>query len=234
CLAIKPDLVYLWDEAWFAFAGFHPAYRRRTAMATARRLQERYRDPAYRQRYAAAKAGLGVPARYDDQALLATRLLPDPQQVRIRVYATQSTHKTLTALRQGSMIHIFDQDFNYRNEEAFHEAYMAHTSTSPNYQILASLDLGRRQAELEGFELVQKQVELAMILYDAIDRHPVVRKWFRFLTTEDLIPSRYRSSGIELPLNGGLARMDLAWQQDEFVLDPSRLALYIGATGIDG
>ena len=35
CLAIKPDLVFLWDEAWFAFAGFHPIYRRRTAMAAA-------------------------------------------------------------------------------------------------------------------------------------------------------------------------------------------------------
>src|SRR5262249_41385708 len=119
CLAIKPDLVFLWDEAWFAFAGFHPTYRRRTAMATARRLQERYRDPAYRQRYAAAKAGLEAPTRDDDQALLATRFVPDPEKARIRVYATQSTHKTLTALRQGSMIHIFDQDFNYRNEEAF-------------------------------------------------------------------------------------------------------------------
>jgi arginine decarboxylase len=234
CLAIKPDLVFLWDEAWFAFAGFHPTYRPRTAMAAARRLQERYRDPSYRQQFAAARTGPGEPARDGDKALPPTRLLPDPRKVRIRVYATQSTHKTLTALRQGSMIHIFDQDFSYRNEEAFHEAYMAHTSTSPNYQILASLDLGRRQAELEGFELVQKQVELAMILYDAIDRHPLVRKWFRFLTTEDLIPGRYRSSGIDLPLNGGLGRMDQAWQQDEFVLDPSRLALSIGATGIDG
>ena len=33
CLAIKPDLVFLWDEAWFAFARFHPVYRTRTAMA---------------------------------------------------------------------------------------------------------------------------------------------------------------------------------------------------------
>jgi arginine decarboxylase len=73
-----------------------------------------------------------------------------------------------------------------------------------------------------------------MILYDAIDRHPLARKWFRFLTTEDLIPGKYRPSGIELPLKGGLDRMDRAWQQDEFVLDPSRLALYIGAAGIDG
>ncbi len=25
CLAIKPDLVFLWDEAWFGFARFNPA-----------------------------------------------------------------------------------------------------------------------------------------------------------------------------------------------------------------
>jgi len=35
CLAIKPDLVFLWDEAWFAFARFHPVYRPRTAMRAA-------------------------------------------------------------------------------------------------------------------------------------------------------------------------------------------------------
>ena len=34
---------------------------------------------------------------------------------------------------------------------------MTHTSTSPNYQILASLDVGRRQVELEGFELVKNR-----------------------------------------------------------------------------
>ena len=32
CLAIKPDLIFLWDEAWFAFARFSPTYRQRTAM----------------------------------------------------------------------------------------------------------------------------------------------------------------------------------------------------------
>ena len=118
------------------------------------------------------------------------RLIPDPARARIRVYATQSTHKTLTSLRQGSMIHVFDQDFGQKVEETFHEAYMAHTSTSPNYQILASLDLGRRQAALEGFELVQKQVEYAMRLRDAVDNHPLLRKYMRCLTTADLIPTR--------------------------------------------
>ena len=50
CLAIKPDLVFLWDEAWFAFARFHPVYRPRTAMRAARTLAERLRQPEYRER----------------------------------------------------------------------------------------------------------------------------------------------------------------------------------------
>jgi arginine decarboxylase len=236
CLAIKPDLVFLWDEAWFAFAGFHPVYRRRTAMSAARRLQERYQSAEYAQRYDAATAITETDEqdRTDEESWLDAHRLPDPQKVRIRVYATQSTHKTLTALRQGSMIHVFDEDFNHRNEEAFHEAYMTHTSTSPNYQILASLDVGRQQAELEGYQLVQKQAELAMSLYDAVESHALIRKYFRFLTTREMIPAQYRPSGIELPLLGGLAEMAKAWEYDEFVIDPSRLTLFIGLSGIDG
>jgi arginine decarboxylase len=150
------------------------------------------------------------------------------------VYSTQSTHKTLTSLRQGSMIHVFDQDFSQKAEETFHEAYMTHTSTSPNYQILASLDLGRRQAELEGFELVQKQIENAMRLRDAVDGHPLLSKYVHCLTTADLIPAQYRPAGIDQPLRSGLLNMMKAWNNDEFVLDPSRITLYIGTTGIEG
>lgn len=47
------------------------------------------------------------------------------------------------------MIHVYDQDWVRDAEEPFTEAYMTHTSTSPNYQILTSLDIGR-QVELEG------------------------------------------------------------------------------------
>ena len=203
CLAIKPDLVFLWDEAWFAFAAFHPSYRRRTAMATARRLQERYRSPEYAKEYVDAQAT-------HDREVTA---MPDPDRVRIRVYATQSTHKTLTSLRQGSMIHVLDQEFHHLNEEAFNEAYMTHTSTSPNYQILASLDVGRAQAELEGYQLVQRQAELAMNLFDAVEKHPQIRKYFRFLSTEDMIPADYRETGIECPLRGGFSQMEEAWTQ---------------------
>src|SRR6478735_10752025 len=234
CLAIKPDLIFLWDEAWFAFARFHPVYRPRTAMRAARTLAEQLRLPESRQRYDAQVEELGTIDAADDEVLLERRLTPDPARARVRVYSTQSTHKTLTSLRQGSMVHVFDQDFGQKVEESFHEAYMAHTSTSPNYQILASLDLGRRQAALEGFELVQKQVEYSMRLRDAVDHHPLLRKYMRCLTTADLIPIDYRPSGIDQPLRSGLKNMQTAWRTDEFALDPSRITIYIGATGIDG
>jgi arginine decarboxylase len=236
CLAIKPDLIFLWDEAWFAFAAFHPIYRRRTGMAAAARLRERFRDPEYRKRYAEFKEAFGDTDPDDSEKWLSTRLVPDPDKARIRVYVTQSTHKTLTALRQGSMIHVYDQDFKHKAQEAFHEAYMTHTSTSPNYQILASLDVGRRQVELEGYELVQKQMDHAMALREMVAAHPLLSKYFRFLVTGDLIPREYRPAGIEAYFNleQRWARMVEAWNTDEFVVDPTRLTLYIGPTGVDG
>src|SRR6185312_7591310 len=233
CLAIKPDLIFLWDEAWFAFARFHPVYRPRTAMRAARTLIEKLRLPSYREKYSRYAERLAE-ERPSDEALLDREMLPDPARARVRVYATQSTHKTLTSLRQGSMIHVYDQDFSQKAEDTFREAYMAHTSTSPNYQILASLDLGRRQGALEGFELVQKQVENAMRLRDAIDYHPLLSKYVRCLITADMIPEEFRPSGVDQPLRSGLLTMHQVWKQDEFVLDPCRITLYIGLTGVDG
>jgi len=235
CLAIKPDLVFLWDEAWFAFAAFHPVTRRRTAMAAAKRLAERLKSTAHAQEFQDQRARLfgpdGEPAA--DAVWLKERLLPSPD-ARVRVYATQSTHKTLTSLRQGSMIHVYDQDWVREAEEPFHEAYMTHTTTSPNYQILTSLDLGRRQVELEGFELVQRQLDLATSLSQAIARHPLLRRTFRVLTAHDLIPAEHRACGRPMPLRDGLATMWNAWANDEFVIDPSRITVEISRTGVDG
>lgn len=235
CLAIKPDLVFLWDEAWFAFAAFHPVTRRRTAMAAAKRLEARLRtaahDAAYREQRKRLFGPDGAPA--PDDVWLEERLLPSPE-ARLRVYATQSTHKTLTSLRQGSMIHVYDQDWVREAEDPFHEAYMTHTTTSPNYQILTSLDLGRRQVELEGFELVQRQLDLGTSLAQAIARHPLLRRTFRVLTAHDLIPEAHRGAGRPMPLRDGLSTMWRAWASDEFVVDPSRITIEISRTGVDG
>ena len=236
CLAIKPDLVFLWDEAWFAFAAFTPTYRQRTAMATARKLAKKYRSEDYRTRFEKQQKQLGD--NPDIATMLGMQLLPDPDKARVRVYATQSTHKSLTSLRQGSMIHIYDQDFKQKCAEPFDEAFMTHTSTSPNYQIVASLDIGRRQVELEGYEMVQKQIELAMSIREQVATTPKLTKYFRFLVARDLVPAQYRPSNIEAYFDSetGWANdhMEQAWEMDDFVVDPTRLTLFVGATGIDG
>ncbi|MGR3639398.1 aminotransferase class I/II-fold pyridoxal phosphate-dependent enzyme [Alterinioella nitratireducens] len=232
CLAIKPDLVFLWDEAWFAFARFGPTYRQRTAMNAANTLRERLRSEDHAAAYAAQQEEL---KDADEEALLSTRLLPPPGS-RVRVYATQSTHKTLTSLRQGSMIHVNDQDFKGEVEASFHEAYMTHTSTSPNYQIIASLDVGRRQVELEGFEFVQRQVEAAMAMRRAISTHPLLKKYFKVLAAGDMIPEAYRESGVTSYYDPEQGWTDIwdCWEKDEFVLDATRVTLAVGGTGWDG
>lgn len=235
-LAIKPDMVFLWDEAWFAFARFAPAYRRRTGMHCARLLIDRFRDPEYRKRYETWKKEFDQLDPDDDATWLDRELLPDPDQCRVRVYATQSTHKTLTSLRQGSAIHVYDQDFVRDAHGPFEEAYMTHTSTSPNYQILASLDVGRRQVELEGYEFVKKSVELAMTLRSRIEEDSLLRKYFRLLRVKELIPEEFRESGFGQYYSPehGFQGMEDAWRTDEFALDPQRVTVHVGATGIDG
>src|SRR5580700_2881562 len=70
CLAIKPDLIFLWDEAWFAFARFHPVYRPRTAMRAARTLIEKLRLPEYRAQYDTFAEEVGPVDAADDETLL--------------------------------------------------------------------------------------------------------------------------------------------------------------------
>jgi|TARA_R110000737_G_scaffold104095_1_gene137236 arginine decarboxylase len=226
-LAIKPDMIFLWDEAWFAFAGFGYNYKQRTGMFVAKKLHVKYASDSYRKKYNDHIKGLNN----GDQSLM-----PDPDKVRVRVYATQSTHKTLSSFRQGSMIHIWDEDFRRKTENTFLEAYMTHTSTSPNYQMLASLDVGRRQVQLEGFELVEKSIEMAMVLRAKINNTPQLSKYFDVLTAYDFIPDQYRETGLKeyYTRNEGWNRMEEAWEQDEFVLDPTKITLYIGKTGVDG
>lgn len=226
-LAIKPNMIFLWDEAWFAFAGFGVNHKQRTAMYAARKLSEKYKSQEYKDEY--------------DKHIKSLKKgelskLPNPALVRVRVYATQSTHKTLSSFRQGSMIHIWDEDFRRKSESTFLEAYMTHTSTSPNYQMLASLDIGRRQVQFEGFELVEKSIEMAMLLREKIVNSPQLNKYFDVLTVHDFIPNERRQSGLQeyYTKELGWNLMEGAWRDDEFVLDPTKITLCIGKTGVDG
>ncbi len=231
-LAIKPDICFLWDEAWYAFAVAVPWVRQRTAMVAAAKLEERLTSATYAREYARwRKQMAGVPR----SEWAHHRIMPDPRQVRLRVYATHSTHKSLSALRQASMIHVRDQDFNRQTREAFDEAFLTHTSTSPNQQLMASLDLARRQVDLEGFHMVRQAYKMALAFRQRVQGDRVISRWFTILDEGDLVPERYRASRA-MPAERGNAvdRWNAAWQDDEFVLDPTRVTLSIGRTGMTG
>ncbi|KAL1002900.1 lysine decarboxylase LdcC [Haemophilus influenzae] len=77
------------------------------------------------------------------------------------IYETQSTHKLLAAFSQASMIHIKGQV----DEEVFNEAYMMHTSTSPNYGIVASTEVAAAMMnDNMGKRLIQDSIERAVKL----------------------------------------------------------------------
>src|SRR5262249_25463223 len=194
CLAIKPDLIFLWDEAWYGFARWSPFYRRRTAMGAAAILEAKFKDPAYQAAYKEQEKKLGAELDPADKRLLTARLLANPEKVRLRVYQTNSTHKSMSSLRQGSMILVKDPDY-HSVEEQFHEAVFTHASTSPNLQIIASLDVARRQMELEGYEVVNRAIQLALDFRRELNSHPLVSKYFRVLGADELIPAEFRDSG---------------------------------------
>ena len=233
-LAIKPDICFLWDEAWYAFATAVPWARQRTAMISAERLESMLSSPAYAKEYREWRESMqGV----DRSEWTERRLLPDPDRARVRVYATHSTHKSLSALRQASMVHIRDQDFKALTRDAFGEAFLTHTSTSPNQQLLASLDLARRQVDIEGFQLVRSVYDMALVFRHRVRKDRLICKWFRILDESDLVPDEFRLSAVSSyrqVRQGALAEWNEAWRSDQFVLDPTRVTLYVGQTGMNG
>ena len=106
-------------------------------------------------------------------------------------YATQSTHKVLSAFSQASMIHVNDPGFN---EHLFRENFNMHTSTSPQYSMIASLDVGRKQAVMEGYKLLSRTLALSRELRAQINSTGV----FRVLELDALLPEEVKRDNIRL------------------------------------
>jgi arginine decarboxylase len=133
------------------------------------------------------------------------------------------------------MVLVKDPDF-HTVEEQFHEAVFTHASTSPNLQIIASLDVARRQMDLEGYELVNRAIQLALDVRREVNSHPLVSKYFRVLGADEMIPVEFRNSGFIDYLTPGAnwATAVEALREDEFALDVTRLTLVCGSAGFDG
>ncbi|MEB3309571.1 MAG: aminotransferase class I/II-fold pyridoxal phosphate-dependent enzyme [Snowella sp.] len=79
----------------------------------------------------------------------------------------QSTHKTLGALSQASMLHLRGTRIS---PQRISKALSLVQSTSPSYLLLASLDGARQQMALEGQALLTRTLNLAKIARDRLSQ----------------------------------------------------------------
>ena len=78
------------------------------------------------------------------------------------IFATQSTHKLLAALSQASMVHVRNGRIPIEHGR-FNEGFMMHSSTSPLYTIIASLDVSSKMMEgASGKQLTTESIEEAI------------------------------------------------------------------------
>lgn len=106
------------------------------------------------------------------------------------VFSTQSTHKLLAGLSQASQILVQDAEGIQLDRDVFNEAYLMHTSTSPQYSIIASCDVAAAMMEAPGgTALVEESI------MEALDFRRAMRKvdeewgtdwWFKVWGPNDL------------------------------------------------
>jgi len=86
-----------------------------------------------------------------------------PRAKESMIFSTQSTHKLLAGLSQASQILVQDSDSKKLDRDCFNEAYLMHTSTSPQYAIIASCDVAAAMMEPPGgTALVEESIAEAL------------------------------------------------------------------------
>ena len=79
------------------------------------------------------------------------------------IFATHSTHKLLAGISQASQILVQESETMKLDRTRFNEAYLMHTSTSPQYAIIASCDVAAAMMEPPGgTALVEESISEAL------------------------------------------------------------------------
>ncbi|MEN3372767.1 arginine/lysine/ornithine decarboxylase [Dechloromonas sp. ZS-1] len=154
------------------------------------------------------------------------------------IFSTQSTHKLLAGLSQASQILVQDCEARQLDRDAFNEAYLMHTSTSPQYSIIASCDVAAAMMEEPGgTALVEESIA------EALDFRRAMRKvdeewgadwWFKVWGPDDL-----SEEGIEereaWMLNPGDRWHGFGQLADGFnMLDPIKATIVTPGLDVDG
>ena len=146
------------------------------------------------------------------------------------VFATQSPHKVLAALSQASIILARDSADQQLDSERFNEAYMMHTSTSPHYGMIASIDVATgMMAGPAGESLVQETLDEALSFRRAMqqtaDQMDEDQWWFdvwepEHALTSDALTAQHWTLANNAQWHGFGAMAD-----DYALLDPIKVSL---------
>ncbi len=106
------------------------------------------------------------------------------------VFSTQSTHKLLAGLSQASQILVQESESRKLDRDVFNEAYLMHTSTSPQYAIIASCDVAAAMMEEPaGTALVEESIAEALNFRRAmrkVESELTGEWWFKVWGPNDL------------------------------------------------
>jgi lysine decarboxylase/arginine decarboxylase len=107
------------------------------------------------------------------------------------VYATQSIHKLLAGISQASHVLVQDSQTVKLDKHLFNEAYLMHSSTSPQYSIIASCDVAAAMMEPPGgTALVEESIAEALDFRRAmrkIDEDYGTDWWFKVWGPDKLV-----------------------------------------------
>ncbi|MDN0076638.1 arginine/lysine/ornithine decarboxylase [Crenobacter sp. SG2303] len=154
------------------------------------------------------------------------------------IFSTQSTHKLLAGLSQASQILVQDPVNRQLDTDSFNEAYLMHTSTSPQYAIIASCDVAAAMMEQPGGQALVEES-----LVEAFDFRRAMRKvdeeygddwWFKVWG-----PDKLSDDGVCDPADWTL-RANERWHgfgpvaEDFNLLDPIKATLITPGLDVDG
>jgi arginine/lysine/ornithine decarboxylase len=169
-----------------------------------------------------------------------------PRPKETMVYSTQSIHKLLAGISQASHVLVQDSLTTKLDQPLFNEAYLMHTSTSPQYSIIASCDVAAAMMEPPGgTAMVEESIS------EALDFRRAMRKveadygasdwWFKVWGPDYLVQEGIgRADDWIFHEDPSTGRGDSAWHgfgelADGFnMLDPIKATVVTPGLKLDG
>lgn len=156
------------------------------------------------------------------------------------VFTTQSTHKLLAAFSQAAMIHVKNSKKQSLDFHRFNDAFLMHTSTSPNYPIMASIDVASRMMAGRGgrallHETIEEAITFRRAMYEMRKEYNVRDWWFSTWQPES-VPL---SMDMLKPENWQLSPQDdwhgfAGLEAGQAILDPIKITLICPGLGAEG